>query len=411
MANKQFHPGKISVDSVNIINTTKTADITDLFVEFALSTSIIDPTAIGELLITDSVNLISKFPIEPGNQIEIKISYSDMQKTFTMYVYKIDRISTDEKQRFYVLNLISKFAYDSYFKDVEGSVFGSTSEIAKGIFLENSDEKINVWEESSGKQKLVIPRWDPLYTVKWLAGRSVWPNDNVRFRFFQNSNLEYNFMPIEAANSVYKQPIFNYNYNMNTTTTGPSQIPNSEAVMQAVKRMDYEPSHNIRNFVESGAMGGVRYAPNIVQKSYEPIAINYHENFSKERYLNNHPLIKRSEYVDAGNPLNQYDVNTSLQHNDLKGLNKVSDSSNIRKTNIDNMQNIQITVVGNQVVDIGQVVTFNMSSPEPKSKSQTDVREMRFSGKYYVTSKKDIFKLDTHEMALGLSKDSLLEIL
>lgn len=411
MSNVQFHPGKITVDSVILKNTTKAADITDMFVEFGLSSSIIDPTAVGDLLITDATNFIGKFPIEPGNQVEIKISYKDIQKTFFMYVYKIDRMSTDEKQRFYILKMISKLAYISYFANVEGALSGTTSDIAKGIFLENTEEKINVWEQSSGKQKLVIPRWDPLYTINWLAKRSVWASDGVRFRFFQDSNLSYNFMPIEAANISYKEPIFSYNYNMQTTTIGPTQIPNSTAVMQAVKSIKYDASHNIRNMVKNGSFGGVRYAPNIVEKSYEPIAINYHENFTKERHLNSHPLINKSEYVDAGYPINQYDINTSLTHSDIQGLNKVSDTSNIKRSNIDNLQNLEIKVIGNQVIDVGQVILFNMSSPEPKSQTTDEIRDMRFSGKYYVTSKRDIFKRDSHDMALGISKESLLEVL
>ena len=109
--------------------------------------------------------------------------------------------------------------------------------------------------------------------------------------------------------------------------------------------------------------------------------------------------------------MDQYDVNTSFLHNDIQGLNKISDTSNIRKSNIDNLQNLTIRVVGNQVIDIGQVILFNMSSPEPKSQTTEEVRDMRFSGKYYVTSKRDIYKRDTHDMALGISKESLLEVL
>ena len=52
-------------------------------------------------------------------------------------------------------------------------------------------------------------------------------------------------MPIEAANNIYKQPIFNYNYNMNTATTGPSQIPNSQAVMQAHSKKSTSLSINL----------------------------------------------------------------------------------------------------------------------------------------------------------------------
>ena len=391
MAAVEFHPGKIVVDSVRIINTQTAADVTDLFIEFAVDSSIVDYTVVGQLMLLDATNFIAKFPVEPSNRVEIKISYSDMQKTFALRVVSIDSINSDDKQRTYVLKLVSEFAYKSYYADINRALIGTTSEIAKGIFLENTDEEINVWEQSSSTQKVVIPRWDPAYTISWLAQRSVWKNDAVRFYFFQDSNLKYNFMPIELAKSTYNEPIFTYNYNFDTTTIGKNQLPNSKAVMQAVKELSYEDSYNLPRFISNGGMGGIRFAPNIVDKSYNPIGFNYHENFNKERYLNNYPQINYSEFEDAKQPINQFDIVTSLMHEGIGGLNKVSDVSNIRRTNIDDMQNLKIVVVGNQVIDIGQVINFNVSSPEPKSQSLEDNRDPRWSGKYYVTSKKDIF--------------------
>lgn len=411
MAAIEFHPGKIVVDSVKISSTQSAADVTDLFVEFALDSSIVDYTAVGQLMLLDSTNFISKFPVEPSNRVEIKISYSDMQKTFSMRVVSIDAINSDDKQRAYVLKLVSDFAYNSYFTDVNRALTGTTSEIAKGIFLENSNEQINIWEQSSSTQKVVIPKWDPAYTVSWLARRSLWKNDAVRFYFFQDSNLKYNFMPIELAKYTYDEPIFTYNHNYDTTTIGNNQIPNSKAVMQAVKEVSLDNSFNLPQFISSGGMGGVRYAPDIVNKKYNPIGFNYHENFNKKRYLNNYPQLSYTEFEEAGATVNQYDIVTSFTHDGIGGVNKVSDISNIRHTNIDNMQNLKIIVVGNQVIDVGQVINFNISSPEPKSKSQTDVKDLRWSGKYYVTSKKDIFKRDVHEMALGISKESQIGIL
>jgi hypothetical protein len=405
----QYFPGRVKISNVTITNGSDKADITELFKELNLNTSINSVSASAEILISDGVNFLHSWKPNAGDVVGVELGYKDETKLFSFKVISVNNIADFTRQRSYILNCVSHFYYDSLYKDVIGSFTGTTSSIAKGLFLENSEiDKINIWEESVGTQKLVIPRWSTIETIRWLARRSSWANDSVRMMFFQDSNLKYNFMPIEKAAVLYKDnPVFKYTYNQIASSKGQDQLPNSQDTYTAIKDITFNTDQfNIADAFAKRKINSVRYAPDIINKSYEPVGYNYFDSFSRDNYLNNFPQFNKFNYLDGKA---QYDINTSFTHEDVSQINKVSDASNLKVSSIDNSQIIDITVVGNQAIDIGQVVEIDISSPEPASENREGKIDKRFSGKYYVYAKRDVFNEDTHNMSLGLVKESQLE--
>ena len=402
----QFFPGRVDIGNVIISNGNDKADITELFKELNINTNVNSLSAVAEFVILDANNFLHSWRPNAGDDISIEISYSDETKIFGFKILSINNLSNFDSQRAYTFNCVSHFYYKAMHFGVRGAYTGTTSNIAKGLFLENLDndkESFNVWEESSGSQKIVVPEWSLAYTMEWLARRSKWTDDIVRMKFFQDSNMKYNFMPIESALKRFKEPAFKYTYNLVAATLGKEQKPNSADTIRAVKDLTMDGSlFNIKRAYDSGKISGTRYAPDIVNKSYDPVGFNYFELFSKESYLNSLPNFNSYNYEG----ISQYDVNASLTQPDVSEFNKVSDASNIRKSSIDMSQSISIEVVGNQLVDIGQVIELEVSSPEPVSDSRDDVIDKRFSGLYYVVSKRDVYNEDVHKMALGLVKES-----
>ena len=50
----------------------------------------------------------------------------------------------------------------------------------------------------------MIPGWSPVQTIMWLAQKSRAKNTDTRFKFFQDSFLNFNFLPLESLNEFYK---------------------------------------------------------------------------------------------------------------------------------------------------------------------------------------------------------------
>lgn len=404
--NFQFFPGRIRISNVIITSGTDSADITELFKELNLNSSVNNMTVTAEFVISDAVNFLHNFRPNAGDTISIDIGYFDFTKYFKFKIVDVRNIADYQRQRGYVLNCVSNFYYKGMYKEVNNALTGTTSGIARGIFEENTDfEKANIWEDSVGIQKIVFPKWSVNESMKWLARRSAWRNDSVRMKFFQDSNLKYNFMPIEKAAETYNnEPAFKYVYNIVAGSKGKDQIPNSKDTLTAVKDITFhDKQFSIIQAFNSGKIEGVRFAPDIVNKTYDPVSYNYFDQFNPDIYLNKLPQFNKFNFEGG---INQYDVNTSFTQPEVSDLNKISDASNIKKTSVDLSQVIDIEVVGNPIIDIGQVIELDISSPEPVSKNRDGKIDKRYSGKYYVYSKRDVFNEDVQKMALTLVKES-----
>jgi len=403
----QFYPGRIKVDEVIISNGVTKVDVSDLFVELNVNTFINGDTTAVDLLIMDSQNVFERYKISGGDNVSITLSSNDETREFFLKVISLEKMSNFDSQRGYSLKCISHFAFTSLHAGIIKSYNGNISEIARQVFDEFATDvdTIGTFEPSSNSTKVVVPNWSPIHTLNWLAGKAVWTKDQVRFKFFQDSKLNYNFMPVEKALDNYgERPAFKYSYNLVVGTKGEQQAPNSELALRAVKKLTYNNQFNIHESMRKGKISGIVYSPDIIAKTNNKVVYNYFTNFDKENHLNNFPQYKSNAYEPA---LTKYDILTSNIHSDGT-INKSNDISKIKVNNIDGSQSLTIEVVGNFLIDVGQIIELEIATPEPQSEQNKRI-DNRVSGKYYITSKRDIYSRDEHNMLLGLSKESQLE--
>ena len=69
---------------------------------------------------------------------------------------------------------------------------------------------------------------------------------------------------------------------------------------------------------------------------------------------------------------------------------------------------LQITIKGNPEVDIGQIVKLELPNPDPGASNKGQLDNM-WSGKYYVTAKRDFYNGDEVKMVMDCSTESLKE--
>ena len=73
--NFQFFPGRIRISNVIITSGTDSADITELFKELNLNSSVNNMTVTAEFVISDAVNFLHNFRPNAGDTISIDIGY------------------------------------------------------------------------------------------------------------------------------------------------------------------------------------------------------------------------------------------------------------------------------------------------------------------------------------------------
>ena len=403
----QFFPGRIKIDEIIISNGVNKADVTDLFVEMNINSFVTGDTTSIEVLLLDSANFFTKFRLRGGDNLNIKFSYNDTLKDFSVKIVSIESINNFATSKTYSLRCVSHFAFQNFHKGIIKSYKGNITEIARQIFDEYSTEtdKLGHFEESSNNGTYVIPNWPVIDTLNWLASKAVWTKDEVRYRFYQDSNLRYNFAPVELGISLFKEkPAFKFSYNLVVGTNGIQQAPNSALTYSAIKSLTFEDSFNIGESLMLGDITGEIKNANITNKTYTNIDYNYFNEFDKEKHLNPFPQYKNDLYEPAKTI---YDLTFSQLHNE-DDFNRSVDKSKLYYSRINDSQLINIEVVGNPVVEVGTVVEIEIANADT-SNPDNNRTDNNLSGLYYIIGKRDIYKRDTHDMYLTLSKESQIE--
>ena len=388
------HTGSYELKSAKIIRGGEAVDITMMVSEMNIFSSIIDRTIMGEFLITDGRNVISGFPVQGGDLFKVQIDIMGQMRDYTMRITKVKGLSDIETSRMYILETISEFAFQGLHQKFSQSFTGPFNEIALKIFEKYTDEKFGYWEASKGSSTVIIPNWSPTRALGWLAANAVSTTDDIRFRFFQDSKGIYHFMPIEKALDFYKDnPPFTFKHRANNSTDG---IPNVEADLSAISDLKFGHAYDMSKSLREGYLVAREYDVNLKDKSQSVINWNYHKEFDKAKYLNPFP-----QYYNQDFGMGRIYFSASSQYQ--------SDLSGLKKTSVTGYnQLVQITVKGNPEVDIGQVVKLDIPNPDPAGSRKGEKDDM-WTGKYYVTAKRDFYAGDEVKMVMDCAKESLKE--
>ena len=405
----EWYPGKAKVQSVQITNTVSgaTQNMTDLVFEISIQSSMYDYHSFCEIQVFDALNFLSNFPVESGNEIKIKIEYQDSTQEYEYYVSKVSLIEQFDKERTYNIECVSKFGFLSMSKKLSVAYEGTVAEMASKIFDENSGGgQVGIWEESKGNDWFICPNWTPTKALGYLAGRAITTDGKNRFIFFQNNKQEYNFCSVETLGKI--GPVITYKYNQYTTDQerglwDPNKIMTTPNGMKILDEYDW------LDAINKGSLSAAVVQTDVTKKSLNLWYYNYWEQFDQTFHLNDKPLWNHQEVspgkIGLRNFFNQKDF-------ELDYL--LEDDSITRPSNITAGQAIELTVVGNDFIDSGQVIELQVPPPEPEATLRGGKRakyDVSFSGKYYVLGVRDVYYKNRGEKVTSLTcvKESLVQ--
>jgi hypothetical protein len=382
----------------------------------------------GEVLITDSLNLIKYLPIV--GQEKIRISFSTAGKDEiadrveqTFVVYKLsDRDTTGDKVQSYMLFFTTPEAYQSSRTKISKSYSGTESTIVKDI-VQNllKSKKPLVFEPTKYDNNVVIPNWSPFSTINWLSRRSLSGNySGANYTFFETTK-GYKFVPIEHLmdSNIYNQTVQKYVY-------APANVRMSNGDRDLNIDFRKVESYNIKEAVDTlknGVMG--MYASNLVtydvtDKKYSEKSFDYFETYDNMKHVEPN-LINQGQGTtalgskvldDEGNGLSDYTDAVRKFYPKTKHVHEESVDNHVeewyspRISQLQQLNNnrVVITVAGDSSRQVGDVVDFFVPSPEP-SDSQKEF-DRYISGRYIVVSLRHQLTVKGYYIHMELAKDA-----
>ena len=380
-------PGKWELKKAEVIRGADSLEITKLVSEFNVYASIIDPTIVCELLVIDGRNILSGLPVQGGDLVKLSIDITGEIREYTLRIAQIKNISDLETQRMYIIQCVSNLFFESFHQKLSQSFEGPLNDIAFKIYEKYTDEPFGIFEASKGSEKIIIPNWNPIKALTWLAARAESLEQQVRFRFFQDTKGFYNFMPIEKALTNYKDnPPFEFVYRGNAS---------GDKDFFAIKNLVFNPaSYDLGKALREGYLKGRAFDINISKKTLGVVDYDYFKIFDKKDYLNDYPSYYKQDF---GVGKIKMDLSTAGS--------KKTNLSDLKRTSVtDYNQLVQITIFGNSEIDVGQVVELDIPNPDPGDNKEQD---KLWAGKYYVIGKRDLYTGDNCSMVLDCAKESM----
>ena len=435
--------GDFKVDAVSI--TTSTGLVVDLLgsvLHITFFESIEKSNITGNMLIADSVNLVSTGPIIGQEFIKLKLRAPGMKGKnavidFTKNVLVVTSMHTREDigngQQGVLLNFASAEMSKNERTKLSSSYEGTCSEIFKKIMRSNLDCTKELFvEPSEGVKKIVFPNIRPIHAIHMLKRQAVALNDlNSPFMFYEDLK-GFHFRSLASM------------YATNSVITYSTSIPGSKPknVSEDLKTVI---SHQITGNGDTlvgqrlGAYGSDLIIYDTFAKKQTHQQFNYLDSFFDIPHANtlagkSYPLVNSSPVETSGRisdfPAKSFLVPTSRFHdengNDQGTINyhqtqngnypyvggdtkKWLQARESMLTHLEHGISANLEVHGNSLINAGDMIQFNLPTQTAAKTEKNEKYDFFFNGNFLVKKIRHDFDFSEmrHEMVLSVVRDDL----
>lgn len=371
-----------------------------------------DPTMFCEILVEDSIDLWSTFPINGEETLEL--SY----KTFgvdDMSIYKFDifrmkdkKDETTDKTSIYVLQGISSESITAATLGKINTSFEAPIETIISTLLRKyikTDKFLHV-EKTKGLAPITIPNLYAFQAIDFLKNRAVSAEvPNSSFVFYENQH-GFHFRTIESLLYTKRNDIGSkvFTYDMS------SIFPDKEEQTRMFRTIIVLEKKDIVNTVNNIAGGITNVVKNfdVITKQVEPVAFNFMKNasqiiasdqmatpFNTQEFLGNFMKVSKQAQTI-------FNVKDSSLQSDLL---PVAMGNKIAYNKLFSTFNIEVLVYGDSTLTVGE--TLKLNTQENSGTTGRKGSESKISGTYLITGLRHLITPNpspVHYTAMNLQK-------
>lgn len=435
--------GDVRIDELKLLTSKNIiVDLRDFLIELNIYEDIFSNYLRGNLILSDSRNLIENAPIIGEEYLHVKVSTpgsnSSIQKTFRVFKLTDRDIVRDNNTQTYTLHfcsielisdvLVPMFKpHEGIISDVVSDIFTNyisasrelTASETNGEFKESDyDTPLYILNETSNKVKFIPTGWSPFKCINWLASKSI-PKNGVakNYLFFETNkafvfgSLEHIFKDAYENNSI----IGRYSISASNIRDGaPTPDINREFFIAKDVSM-IETVDHIKNY-SNGYLSNRLITLDVFNKKYELYDYDYVQEYSQQYHSSGEgakaePLFTPDGIRNSAASIGFYPVNPKLFNNFKENVSeKMFEIYGNRKSSLLDLTNLKLhmTVPGRTDIEIGRVLYFNYPAVEPADGSTPkNNSDKQYSGYYLISAIRHKINKIEHSMTMEAIKDSL----
>lgn len=436
--NALAYPGQVVIHYLKLFSIRSTVvDLQDYLIEINIFEDIFSNFLQGQIMLSDSRNLIAKMPLIGNEYLALKIETPTLgvfiEKIFRVYSITDIQAQRDKNTQTYVLNFCSAEAindsvitiykpYSGLVSDVVAKIYQQFLQTPAQITFEKNNIKVDEQrptpffvETTRNKIKFISPGWNPAKCLNWLASKAISPESGAAdYLFWESSSRGFSFISIEkllkeAATSNTMMGSYSY--------APPGTIKSSDIIAKLFLAESFEVIKFIDNFenLNNGYFGSTLSTFDMVKKKFIKYEYNHPANYNNLTHMTldnelSKPLFTNSELVNPDMYKKFYPINSKLysniQENYSEKMPFIFGQRHSRLSELNNFK-INIIVPGRTDMFAGSVINFNMPDITVKNEFSEPGINPLLSGLYLVTAIRHKINFRSHTMIMEMVKDSM----
>lgn len=425
LTNSLTTPFDFELTTLNYITSSgQTVDLRLIFTDLNLFQDIFSNIMSGNVTVTDSTNIFA-YLVQSGNEfLQIALDKPGLNqpinKTFRVYNRQITPMSPSNqaiKLSFCSEEmLVSKSL--SFSKRYDGMLVSDmVTDIVNNV-LKNS-KPINVIESTNTIQSLTVPYYTPFQAINWLASQATSSYVGATYMFYEDNN-GYNFQSIQKM--MDSNVVATYNYSTKNIADD-----NSNLDFFDVSSYEIVKTPNTLESLTTGRNSSRLLTLDLLRQKFTVGDLNGQDLFNSSVTLGNAPAYNNFQNRLKDQSSDSYGAHRKFYPTNI-GRNQSSyiQSKGIpnHPTGVENwllernaqiMQlmgnRIKVVIPGNNMLNAGQVIQYNMPSIEPQTGTTDGSIERKLdpymTGLWLITALRHRVTVRTFETVLELSRDSI----
>lgn len=435
--------GSVNIEEIRLISTTNTIiDLNEFLVECNLYEDVFSSHLYGDILLSDSRNIIDSLPILGEEFLNLTFftpgfDSFKIKKTFRVFRLSNRQIVKDNNTQLFVLHFASIELFYDTLLPLYRSFTGKITDVVQELFfdfvaesrnflinddgtsnLSTSNTPLTITNDVANSVKFVSPGWSPFKCINWLASKSI-PKEGLAKNFlFWESNKTFYFGSIEY---LFKDAIENknivgvYSYSPNNTKNNKQRDIAKEMFTITEIEMVQTTDH-IKNYT-NGYLANRLITLDVYNKKYEFFDYDYVDDYKNIYHTSGKgdkavPVFVPESPRNPSSSISYYPVNPKL-FNDFPGnINeKMGEIYGNRKSTLLDLTNIKlnITIPGRSDIEVGNIlyIKFPALGPAVESDKNKEHIDRSYSGYYLITAIHHRLTSLEHVMIVEVVKDSL----
>lgn len=435
-------PGQVQIDNLVLISFTKQKylNLTDYLVELNIREELFSYSLQGDIILSDSRNLINAFNMIGEEYISLTIrtptlgSDKSISKIFKIYSLTDKMYAKDGSTMIYKLSFMSLESFQDVLNPIYRSFSGKPEEIVRQLYSDylavNRNVQISgeiatdikspltILGETANTLKFVSPGWSAVKCINWICRKTLPANDKgANFLFWETTKgFYFGNLDVMLSNPAAVS-IGNYVYSSSSITTNDEEDQKNLKFMFNIRSLNTEKTFDQLGNLIDGYMASRLLDIDIINKNFENVDYDHGEKFKNYSHLEKNEPIPFFDQNAARNPKTHLSINyaspgvhTGIQNNFSERVKNISGN---RRSNLLELSNFQmeLTIPGRTDIEVGQTIYIKFpkkqAGPLTSSDRNTYDEDKMLTGYYLITHITHKINLRTHYIAMNVTKDSL----